>query len=98
MNIEKLNDNELLTIKLEGRLDTNTAPALEAVINEELTDVKKLVFDLEGLEYISSAGLRVILLAHKKMAAVGEFEIQNVCSDVMEVLEITGFSNILNIK
>ena len=66
MDINKINVEGLLTIKLSGRLDTNTAPALEQVINEELTDVTLLILDLADLEYISSAGLRVILLAHKK--------------------------------
>ena len=87
--------SEMLTLKIEGRLDTVTAPELEKVINEQTGDVKDLVMDMNKLEYISSAGLRVLLAAQKKMNKVGTMKLVGVCDAVMEVFEMTGFVDIL---
>lgn len=98
MTIEKNKDNENFTIKLEGRLDTSTAPELEKVINEEVDGMKHLVLDLEKLEYISSAGLRVLLAAQKRMNKAGDMKVTGVCPAVMEVFSITGFEDVLTIE
>ena len=98
MTIEIKRNAEQTAIELAGRLDTTTAPALDKTINEDLGDTKNLVLDLKGLEYISSAGLRVLLGAQKKMQKVGSMKVKNVCEDVMEVLEMTGFADILVIE
>ena len=98
MTIEIKRNAEQTAIELAGRLDTTTAPALDKTINEDLGDTKNLVLDLKGLEYISSAGLRVLLGAKKKMQKVGSMKVKNVCEDVMEVLEMTGFADILTIE
>ena len=98
MTIEiKKNTNET-TIEIVGRLDTITAPALEKTINENIISIQNLVFDLTGLEYISSAGLRVLLGAQKKMQRIGTMKLTNVCEDVMEIFEMTGFDDILIIE
>ena len=98
MTIEiKRIENEVV-IELVGRLDTTTAPALDKTINEDLGEAKNLVIDLKGLEYISSAGLRVLLGAQKKMLQRGSMKVTNVGEEVMEVFEMTGFADILNIK
>ncbi len=88
------NENEL-TVALEGRLDTLTAPELEDKLEPELCDIEKLVFDFAGLEYISSAGLRVLLATQKQM---DEMIVTNVCPEVMEVFDVTGFADFLNIE
>ena len=98
MNINLVKENNVLTIALEGRLDTNTSPALEEEINNMDLDVKELVLDIKGLEYISSAGLRVILSAQKKMNKIGSMKVINVCDSIMEIFEITGFVDILVIE
>ena len=98
MTIEIKRNAEETTIKLVGRLDTITAPALDKTINEDAADAKHLVLDLEKLEYISSAGLRVILGAQKKMQKIGSMKVTNVCEEVMEVFEMTGFADILVIE
>lgn len=98
MNIEKAKNANELVLALEGRLDTTTAPDLEALLKEELDGVDSLVFDFAKLEYISSAGLRVILSAQKQMNKQGKMVIKNVSSDVLEIFEITGFSDILTIE
>lgn len=89
-----------LTVAVEGRLDTLTSPKLEEQLEQELeNDTEKLVFDLAGLEYISSAGLRVLLAAAKGMdAQSGEMTVANVRPEVMEVFEVTGFADFLNIQ
>ena len=97
MMIEIKKNADETIIEIVGRLDTTTAPALEKTINEDVADAKNLVLDLKGLEYISSAGLRVLLSAQKKMQKVGEMKVCNVCESVMEVFEITGFADILTI-
>ncbi|MCQ2080277.1 MAG: STAS domain-containing protein [Lachnospiraceae bacterium] len=89
---------EVLNIALSGRLDTTTAPELEGKLSEVLEGVKDLVFDLKELEYISSAGLRVLLATQKTMNKVGTMKVVNVAPSVMEVFEITGFVDILTIE
>ena len=98
MTIEIKRQAEATTIELVGRLDTTTAPALDKTINEDLGDTKNLVLDIKGLEYISSAGLRVLLAAQKKMQKIGSMKVVNVCEAVMEVFEMTGFADILVIE
>ena len=98
MTIEIKRNTEETIIKLVGRLDTTTAPALDKTINEDVGDAKNLVLNVKGLEYISSAGLRVLLSAQKKMQKVGYMKVTNVCEEVMEVFEMTGFADILTIE
>lgn len=97
MKIDLLKDGNKLTIMLEGRLDSFTAPELEAVVDENLRNVSELVLDMEALEYISSAGLRVILKAQKIMNSRGEMTVVHVNDVIMEVFDITGFVDILTI-
>ena len=85
-------------IQISGRLDTITAPVLEKTINEEIGDTKNLILDMKSLEYISSAGLRVLLGAQKKMQKICSRKGVNVCETVMEVFEMTGFADILVIE
>ena len=98
MTIEIKRNAEETTIKLVGRLDTTTAPALDKTINEDNGAAKHLVLDMKGLEYISSAGLRVLLGAQKKMQKIGSMKVTGVCDAVMEVFEMTGFADILVIE
>ncbi len=98
LNIEKTRENGNLTCRLEGRLDTNTAPDLEKKLKDDLEGLENLVLDFAGLEYISSAGLRVLLSAHKAMAKQGRMELTHVGETIMEILEVTGFTDILNIE
>ena len=98
MIINKVIDGSNLTLAPTGRLDTITVPELEAVLKESLTDIKNLVFDFEKLKYISSAGLRILLSAQKVMNKQGEMKIINVNGVIMEIFEITGFSDILTIE
>ena len=98
MTIEMKRNAEELTLQLVGRLDTITAPILEKTIADNLQDAKKLVLDFSGVEYISSAGLRVLLGAQKKMQKMGGMKLVNVCEEVMDVLEMTGFADILVIE
>ena len=98
MIIDKQLNGSELTLSLTGRLDTTTAPELEAVIKENITGVTNLVMDFAGLEYLSSAGLRVILSAQKTMNKQGEMIIRNVNETINEVFEITGFIDILTIE
>ena len=95
MTIEIKKSAAETTIEIVGRLDTITAPALDKTINEDIADTKNLVLDLKGLEYISSAGLRVLLGAQKKMQKIGSMKVMNVCQEVMDVFEMTGFADIL---
>ena len=95
MTINKEKNNGILTLAIEGRLDTVTAPELEKVVNEETAGVRELILDMKGLEYISSAGLRVLLAAQKKMNKQGVMKLTDVCDAVMEVFEMTGFADIL---
>lgn len=97
MTITKTAENGTLRIALEGRLDTNTAPQLEAELKTSLSGITELELDFSGLEYISSAGLRVLLAAQKTMSKQGKMTIRNVNETIMEVFEITGFVEILTI-
>ena len=96
--IEKNKNDAELTIALEGRLDTNTSPQLEKELKDEIDGVTSLTFDFKALEYISSAGLRVLLSAQKIMNKQGSMKITNVNSEIMEIFEVTGFSDILDIE
>ena len=98
MTIEIKRSAEEIILQIVGRLDTTTAPALDKAIAENLSGIKSLILDFKGLEYISSAGLRVLLSAQKKMQKIGEMKVINVCEEVMEVFEITGFADILVIE
>ena len=98
LNINKTAENGTLTIALEGRLDTVTAPALEQELRNSLEGVTELDFDLAKLEYISSAGLRVLLLAQKEMNVRGEMKVRRVNEIVSEIFELTGFNDILTIE
>ena len=98
MTIEIKRNAAETVIELVGRLDTTTAPALDKTINDDLGDTKNLVLNLKGLEYISSAGLRVLLGAQKKMQKIGSMKVTNVREEVMEVFEMTGFADILTIE
>ena len=110
MNITTKKENTTLTVALEGRLDTTTAPELDVFAEKELADtqelvldfadasVTELILDLAGLAYVSSAGLRVLLTTQKKMNKQGKMIIRNVCDDIKEIFEITGFLDILTIE
>ena len=98
LNINKKQDGTTLTIALEGRLDTTTAPELEQELKASMSGVTELTFDMTGLEYISSAGLRVLLTAHKTMMKQGQMKITHVTEVVQEVFDVTGFSDILTIE
>lgn len=97
LNIEK-KFTDVTTIALSGRLDTVTAPALEAELEKVLPETTTLVFDIGNLEYISSAGLRVLLKTQKTMNAKGTMKLVHVCESIMEVFDITGFSDFLDIE
>ena len=98
MNILKTREGGKLTVALEGRLDTTTAPQLETELRAALDGVSDLTFDLAALDYISSAGLRVLLSAQKVMNKQGEMLVRNASADLMEIFEVTGFVDILNIE
>lgn len=98
MEINITKENGKLTLAVSGRVDTTTAPRLEAAVNENIDGITELVFDLEKLEYISSAGLRVILVSQKKMNRQGKMIIRNVNADIRVIFEITGFADILTIE
>lgn len=98
MNIQKTLSGAALTVALEGRLDTTTAPKLEEELRGSVDGITRLVFDVEKLEYISSAGLRVLLAMQKHMNQQEKMVLQNVNEAVMETLEVTGFSDILRIE
>ena len=98
MTINKNKNGTALTLTVEGRLDTITAPELEAVLKEELDGVEELTFDFSSLDYISSAGLRVLLSAQKRMNAQGTMKVTGVSEIIMEIFEVTGFTDILTIE
>ena len=98
LNINKQAEDGKLCIMLEGRLDTITSPDLEAEIGESLDGVTELTLDLEQLDYISSAGLRVLLSAQKKMNKQGTLKVMHVNETVKEIFDVTGFTEILNIE
>ena len=98
LKIEKQSEGTKDTVLLSGRLDTTTAPELEAFMEKELKDTQEFVFDLTDLEYISSAGLRVLLKVQKYMNKKGDFKLNHVSEVIEEIFEITGFSDILTIE
>ena len=98
MTVEIKKSVEEVVLQVTGRLDTTTAPALDKAIAENMSGIKSLVLDFKALEYISSAGLRVLLSAQKKMQQIGSMKVINVCEEVMEVFDITGFADILTIE
>ena len=98
MNIEVKKSASETILEITGRLDTTTAPVLEKMINEDIEGGTALILDLGGLEYISSAGLRVLLGTQKKMQKTGSMILKNVNEEVMDVLEMTGFVDILTIE
>ena len=97
MKIDLKKEGKKLTITLEGKLDTNTSPELDSKINE-LDEMEEVVIDMKKLDYISSAGLRVLLSMQKVMNKQGKMTITNVCDNVMDIFEVTGFSDILDIE
>lgn len=97
LNINKTIENGKAVFSLEGRLDTTTAPELEKELKDSFDEIQELTLDLEKLEYISSAGLRVLLLAHKSMNGRGNMKVANANEIIMEIFEVTGFSDILTI-
>ena len=98
MTITEERNKNLVTLKIEGRLDTTTAPTLEKTIGEIIDSVTELILDMNQLTYVSSAGLRVLLSTQKQMNKIGTMKLIGVCEEVMEVFEMTGFSDILNIE
>ena len=98
MDVSLSRENGVLTLSVSGRVDTTTAPELEKVIFDNIEGVSELILDLKDMPYTSSAGLRVILKAQKAMQQQGKLVIKNVQSDVMEIFEITGFADILDIE
>ena len=98
MVVTKTLEEKVLNVKVEGRLDTATAPELEAELAEVIDEADELVFNLEGLEYMSSAGLRILLATQKKMNLKGGMKVTNVNEIVREVFEVTGFADILTIE
>ncbi len=98
LRIEKTTENNCLTYTLSGRLDTLTAPELELDLNGALDGVTELIFDLIDLDYLSSAGLRVLLTAQKRMNTQGAMRVRNVNETIREIFDVTGFSDILTIE
>ena len=98
MTIETKKTDAQTVLEVSGRLDTTTAPVLDKTINEDIGDTQNLVIDVKGMEYISSAGLRVLLAAQKKMQKIGTMKLINVCVSVMDVFEMTGFADIFTIE
>lgn len=97
MKIDLKKEDKKLIIKLDGKLDTNTSPELDSKIGE-LEGVEEVIIDMNNLDYISSAGLRVLLSMQKVMNKQGKMKIINVCENVMDIFEVTGFSDILDIE
>lgn len=98
LNIKKTIDNTTAVFNLEGRLDTTTAPELEKELKSSLDSITTLTLDMKALDYISSAGLRVLLFVQKNMDKQGKMTIRNANETVMEIFEVTGFSDILNFE
>ena len=98
MTIQKTKDGETMTIALEGRLDTTTAPDLENDMMKDLDGITRLTFDFSKLEYISSAGLRVLLRAHKAMEKKGDMIVKGANEDIMDIFDVTGFVDIFHIE
>ncbi len=98
MKIKQIKNGAELTVALEGRLDTTTAPELETALKASLEGVTALTLDLERLEYVSSAGLRVLLSAQKQMNRQGEMKLKHVGEPIMDIFEVTGFAEILTVE
>lgn len=98
MTISKQKNGNALTLAVAGRLDTITSPELEAALKEDLEGIETLVFDFSALDYISSAGLRVLLSAQKQMNKQGDMKVTGVSEVIMEILEVTGFTDILTVE
>ena len=98
MTIDKMIEEKKLTITLTGRLDTTTAPQLETELKQNISGVEALILDFSGLEYLSSAGLRVLLSAQKAMNRQGSMTVKNVNEIIMEIFEVTGFVDLLTIE
>lgn len=98
MNINKVKNGGELVLALDGRLDTTTSPQLEAELKAALPGVTSLVWDMENLAYLSSAGLRVLLAAQKQMNKQGSMKVTHVNETIMEIFEVTGFVDVLNIE
>ena len=98
MTITPVKSGTELTLKLEGRLDTTTAPQLEEALRSSLDETESLTFDMSALDYISSAGLRVLLSAQKQMNARGAMKVTGVNDIIMEIFDVTGFTDILTIE
>ena len=98
MDLTVTKENGIVTIALSGRLDTVTAPQAEKAMEDNTADAQLLVFDLAELTYTSSAGLRVLLKAQKRMNRQGSMVVRNVCPEIMEIFEVTGFSDFLTIE
>ena len=98
MNINKTPEGEKLTVSIEGRLDTTTSPQLEKELSTCYEGVKELILDISALDYISSAGLRVLLSAQKVMSKQGSMTVKGASPDIMEIFEVTGCVDILNIE
>ena len=98
MTIEIKKTGTATVIEIAGRLDTTTAPVLDKTISEDISENSDLTLDLKNLEYISSAGLRVLISAQKRMQKSGSMKLRNVCEEVMDVFEMTGFADILKIE
>ena len=98
MTVDKISEADKLLVKIQGRVDTTTAPVLEKEIKSSLEGVSELTLDFAGTEYISSAGLRVLLSAQKIMNRQGAMKLINVSDDIMEIFEVTGFTDVLTIE
>ncbi len=98
MIITKTKEGNSLTVALEGRMDANSAPQLDEALKEEMDGITELTIDLKKLAYTSSAGLRVLLLAQKTMNKKGGMVIRNVSEDIMEIFDMVGFTDLLNIE
>ena len=98
MKIEKNMNGETMEVALDGRLDTTTAPELEKELRDSLKNIKELIFDFAGLEYVSSAGLRVLLIAQRSMGYGGKMIVRNANELIREVFEVTGFSDIVTVE
>jgi len=98
MTINKTLNGQTLTLALEGRLDTSTAPQLESEVKSSVEGITDLIFEISGLEYISSAGLRVLLSAQKIMNKQGSMKVKGANEAIMEIFDVTGFVDILNIE
>ena len=98
MNVTKKIENSVLTVWLDGKLDTNTTPLAEPIIMEDVDKVNQVIIDMEHLKYISSAGLRLLLVLHKKMASRDGLILIHINDTIMEILDFTGFSHVLTIQ